>query len=194
MSGSVNPYAPPPIVAEQVNVLGLGGQDGGVWRSGKLLVMHKSARLPARCIKSNEPSERSLKRNLVWYPQWIILTILIAWPIFLVLALILQKKATIEIGLTEAWVRRRRQRIAITWGVALLGVALFAIAIALLDATDGGSSILMLAALAALIGALIYGTTAARLVSPTKIDDRFVYLKGACAEYLAQFPEWPGTR
>ena len=37
----------------------------------------------------------------------------------------------------------------------------------------------------------IYGLIAARLVTPTRIDDHFVWLRGACGEYLSELPEWP---
>lgn len=194
MQNEINPYAPPPLVAEVIAPPKFAPVDGGLWHDGRLLVILKGTPLPPRCIKSNQPTDKSLKRNLVWYPPWIAVTVLFAWPIFLVLVLALQKKATIHVGLSDEWMARRRTRVAIVWGLALLGVATFAGGIAMLDHIEYAGGFMMLASLLILIGALIYGTTAARLVTATKIDDRFVYLKGACAAYLGELPEWPGTR
>jgi len=61
----VNPYASPfsadcvpPLVTAQV-------VGEALYRQGKLLVMHKQAVLPDRCVKSNQPAHgRRLKRKL----------------------------------------------------------------------------------------------------------------------------------
>jgi hypothetical protein len=194
MPSDINPYAAPPLIAEVIHQSPLGGQDGGVWRDGKQLVILKGTPLPPRCVKSNQPTDKSLKRNLIWYPQWIAFTVLIAWPVFLVLALVLQKKATVHIGLTEEWLARRRFRIGIVWCLALLGIGLFVGAFPLIEEYEEVGVAMILSSLVVLIGSLIYGTTAARLITPAKIDDRFVWLKGVCPEYLAELPPWPGTR
>lgn len=59
----INPYAAPQhgIVVNPPAV----DPSGGVWRDGKLLVMHKKAVLPDRCVKCNQPAGgRRLKRSL----------------------------------------------------------------------------------------------------------------------------------
>ena len=74
MSSSENPYAPPltaPIVYDAEIVA-----DTALWRQGNVLVMRKGSQLPARCVKSNQPTDRRLKRNLYWHHPAIYLTIL----------------------------------------------------------------------------------------------------------------------
>ena len=63
--------------------------------------------------------------------------------------------------------------------------------IALSDQHDA-FGILILVGMALFLFGAIYGLVAARMVSPTKIDDHYVWLKGAHPEYLASFPVWPG--
>lgn len=189
MVPEMNPYAPPPMVAEVVPAPGGGPQ--GMWRDGKILVVAQGTPLPPRCIKSNEPTDNQWKRNLTWYPPWIVLTLFIAWPIFLVLVLVLQKKATLRLGLTREWQARRRQRIAIAWGIALAAMAMFVLGIVFVE--DYGPAFILLS-LVLLLGGVIYGNYAARLVYPHKIDDRFVWLKGVHPDYLRDLPSWPMAR
>jgi hypothetical protein len=192
----LNPYAPPPLIAEAV----LPAQFGlpqGLWRQDNVLVMQIGAPLPPKCVKSNQPTERFLKRSLTWYPPWLGLTILIATPLFVLLVLILQKKATIFIGLTPEWRTRRLQRMAIAWGLVLLGVGLFFCGILLLNATDVIATLggwLMGLSPLTILGGIIYGNYACRMVYAKRIDDRFIWLKGVCPEYLAVLPAWPGPR
>ncbi|HTN74874.1 MAG TPA: hypothetical protein VL096_06490 [Pirellulaceae bacterium] len=190
----LNPYAPPPIIAEAVPLMAQMVPGDGLWRQDKLLVMRKDALLPDRCVKSNQPTKRRLKRNLVWYPKWLLITLLGGWLPYVILVLVLQKKATIQIGLTEEWLSRRWQRIGIAWGLVLLGFALFAGGIAMLDQVEVLGGVMMLSAIFMLLGGAIYGLMSARMVYPKKIDDRFVWLQGVAPEYLAELPIWTGPR
>ena len=50
--------------------------EAGVWRDGRLLVMHKSAQLPDRCVKSNQPADGRLLRKMYWHHPLIFLSLL----------------------------------------------------------------------------------------------------------------------
>lgn len=175
-----------------------------MWRSGDRLVMHKSSQLPADvCIKSNQPATGQLQRRLSWYPPIIGLTILASPLIFIIIALILTKKATIYIGLSDEWASKRRKRIAICWLLALatvlIGIAGFWMFV---DGSGGRAApgpggidrgglgcIICLVALVVLIGVAIGGNSA-KLVTPAKIDNEYVWLKGVHPDFLAKLPEW----
>ncbi len=186
---SDNPYQPPqhndPLLKPSA------GEEAGIWRQGKLLVMRKTAVLPDRCVKSNVPTQRKLKRNLTWHHPAIFLSILISLCIYIILALILSKKATINIGLSDPWFAKRRRAIIIGWGTVLASIAMVIGGIAMVDQNDA-FGILILAGVVVFIGGAIYGLVGARMVSPTKIDDNFVWLKGVHPDYLAEYPIWPG--
>jgi hypothetical protein len=57
----VNPYAPSAVVDPQAELAQAGV---GVWRDGKLLVMHRDAVLPDICLKSGQPATRRFKQTL----------------------------------------------------------------------------------------------------------------------------------
>lgn len=149
--------------------------------------MSKGAALPDRCIKCNEPAYGlRLKRKLTWHHPAIYLLIFVAVLIYLIVALILRKRATVEVGLCERHQAKRRRNVLITWLLVLLGVAGFIMAVV---AEDGRY---LLAGAILLLGAIIYGLIAVRVVVPSKIDDKFVWLRGVNKNYLNQLPQWPG--
>ena len=189
----LNPYAPPPIIADNIAPLGTFGDSGGVWRQDDVLVMRKDARLPARCVKSNEPTQTYLPRNFTWHPQWVYLLILVAVPVYLIVAIVLQKKAHVNIGLSPAWKARRRNRILTAWGLVAISFVLFFGGIVYADPEQPGM-LFVLGGLIVFVVGIIYGIVGANLVSVKKIDDQFVWLAGVCPEYLATLPPWTGPR
>jgi len=179
-----NPYAPtlnaPPA-----------GPQGQIFRKGKVLVMHRDATLPDICIKSNEPTDGyRLKRKLSWHNPWIALAILINVLIYLLIAIIVSKRATVMIPLSEHWRNLRRQRIRNAWILCLGGPILFVVGIAVMDqgpnANPVGGLCLLVGVLIFLFG-LLYAMFRTRVVTPVMIDDQFVHLKGAHPEFLNRF-------
>jgi hypothetical protein len=182
-----NPYAPPkvaPPIADYRTE-----ENKGLWQKGNLLVMHKRAPLPARCVKSNMPAERRLKRNLYWHHPAIYLSILISILVYIILALVLRKSATIHIGLSEEWFARRRNAIAISWLLALGSIGAFIAGAATVE-QDWGVALIAFSPLVFLIGVL-YGLIGARMVVAKRISDDYVWLKGVCPEFLSGLPHWP---
>ncbi len=158
----------------------------GVWRDKSTLVMSKDALLPERCVKCNAFTNGRLKRKLTWHHPAIYILILVAWLAYLIVAMIVRKRATIEVGLCEEHRAKRRNYILITWALVLLGLAGFVLAIIANDGTPALIGVLVL------LTAIIFGVIATRVTVPSKIDDRFVWLRGVNRDYLNQFPTWPG--
>lgn len=185
-----NPYAPP------LDSGGMPPQQSpiGIWRQGKLLVMHKQAILPSACVKSNEPATGRLIRKLTWHSPLVYLVILFNLIIYAIVAMAVSKRAKIEIGLSETWFAKRRRAIIFGWTGVITGfVFLFGGLM-----SDLGTSSIAVAGIALsmpimLLGAL-YGALGARMVYAKKIDDNFVWLGGVHQDYLAKLPEWPGER
>ena len=195
-SPEYNPYAPPKAVPPPFSPYQQPYPGGdplfGLFRQGNVLVMHKNAPLPDRCIKSNEPAHgRTLRRNLRWHPPLVYLALLVHLFVYIIIAVILMKSATIHIGLTERWIAKRRIIIAASWLLVLLGVGLFAGGIAIAEQQTNATPILMISGIVLGIGAAIYGLMAARLVYPSKITDTHVWLKGVHPDYLNGLPNWP---
>ena len=188
MSSSENPYAPPltaPIVLDAEIVADL-----GLWRKGNILVMHKGSQLPLRCVKSNQPTDRRLKRSLYWHHPAIYLSILISIWIYIILALILRKSATVYVGLCDEWFAKRHRAMFIGWFLVLAGIGLFVAGIATVDRSDAFPWMLVAGPLV-FLGGVIYGLLAARMVAAVRISDDYVWLKGVHPSFLADLPEWP---
>jgi hypothetical protein len=169
----------------------------GVFRKGNLLVMNKLATLPDRCVKSNEPAVKRIRRSLSWHPPLIYVTILISILIYVIIALIVRKQATIYIGLSEKWVRKRRKAILIGWLTPMFGFALFVVSLIAMGNQRGSSdwyAVGMIGGIVIGLGGIIYGIVGSQMVTPTKIDDHFVWLKGVSPAYLAELPEFPFAR
>jgi hypothetical protein len=190
---AINPYAPPALPVGYQAAWGPTEKiPDGVWRQGNLLVMHKRAQLPPICIKSNQPSSQWLKRKLAWHEPWIVVTVLAGLLIYVILALILTKRATIYIGLSDEWMARRKSRMICCWIPGLTFLALMPLGIAMTVTTDQGGWLLVM--LVGFIGALIVlvaGQSLVGLVNPQRISDDYVWLKGVNREYLNRLPVFP---
>ena len=166
----------------------------GVWRDGNQLVMCKDSELPARCVKTNAPTDRTLRRQLYWHNP--LLYLMIFFPglcIYVIVALIVRKSADIKIGLSPEGFRSRRWGIAIGWLSFLLGGVLFFIGVANSDSNRNPTNNWWIAIIAGLLGGLIgiiVGVVKSGVVSPTKITDSHVWLRGVHPEYLATLPQW----
>ena len=176
------------IVLEDGYVLPPPPSSGGIWRDKSTLIMSKDASLPDQCVKCNAPANGiRLKRRLSWHHPAIYVLILVAWIIYVVLALVLRKQATVYLGLCAEHFQRRRKLLAAGW--LLLAIGLISPTVAF--AADYPA--LALLVVLVLIISIIRLVVVTRVVTVKKIDDRFVWLNGINANYLALFPSWQGS-
>src|SRR5690349_14738678 len=139
-----------------------------IWRNNAVLVMTKQALLPNRCVKCNAPAEEQLKRKLTWHHPALYLLVFISILVYAIVAMVVRKTATINIGLCEEHLSSRRRNILITWGLGFGCVASFVGASVLEDMR------LVLLGIGLLFGCAIYGIVTLRVVVPSKIDDYVV--------------------
>ena len=135
LMSDINPYASPANSDDDIPVMDVEVvfERPTLFRDEKLLVMQRNSALPDRCIKSNEPAYgRRLKRSLSWHHPAIFLAVLVSPMIYIILALVLRKQATIYVGLSEEWFRKRRMAIFWGWSIALSGLAMMIAAIAII--------------------------------------------------------------
>lgn len=157
----------------------------GIWSSGKDLVAAKGASFPDRCVKCNAPVHGTrLKRNLYWYPPYVLLLIILSLLIGAIVAMIVRKNARFEIGVCEL---HRSKRIRNMFVGGLLTVGGFGLIIA------GAAGVFnngwfFLAALGALICGIIFMTRAS-LISAKRIDSQYVWIKGAGQQFLDSLPK-----
>jgi len=148
--------------------------------------MSKDAQLPDRCVKCNAFTINRLKRKLSWHHPAIYILIAVALLIYLIVAMVVRKRATVYLGLCEEHMAKRRTCIWVTWLLALGGIAGFVLAIAANDGIPALIGVVMF------LTAIVFALITIRVASPSRIDDRFVWLRGVNAEYLNQLPQWPG--
>src|SRR4051812_35333996 len=169
MDEQPNPYAPPR--AETDFVARLSGSDQVLRREGdRVVIPVLGASFPPRCVVCNEPAQHRLRRKLWWHPPGYYALICVGWIIYLIVAMIVRKSAAFEIGVCDAHAARRRNVILLGW----LGVPACIVAGALLvDPAPALGTLLFFAAFGLLVASLIL----VRLVSASRIQDGFAWIK-----------------
>jgi hypothetical protein len=159
------------------------------WRDGKTVVAFDKTALPARCYRCNHDTVGApLKRKVYWHhPAWYLLLILRAVP-YLIVALFVRKRATLDIYLCDKHRQQRIYTIIGVWIGMMLGLGLTFTGIAAHLAWLGvlGGLLFLGSAIASIVG----GTRVARAAKIKK--DGTVWLRGSGKEFLASLPDWTG--
>ena len=164
----------------------------GLWRDGKLLVMHKGAVLPDRCIKCNAPAGGlRLKRSLSWHESKYFSLGKLHPLLYLVVALLVRKTAKIELGICRRHCCNRLMGMAIGWALFFLGVAAIAILAARPPRKEAIQVVLALSGTMLLWGGPVCAAVFYPVVRPLWIDDEHIWLTGTGSDYLAEFPPIP---
>lgn len=159
------------------------------WRSGKRLMAPLNSTLPRRCVKCNEPTgDSQIKRTLYWHHPGIYLSLLVSILLYVIIAVIFRKKAVINLSMCSTHRASRRKVILTSWLLVFLGVAAFVFG--LIHESVWG----MVLGGVLFIGAIVYGVVRGRMVYATKITKESVWIGGCKPEFLAQFPEWTGSK
>ncbi len=158
-----------------------------VWRDGKKLVAMDGAHLPARCVKCNRPTtEPALKRKLYWHNPAFYLLIFLQFILYVIVAMLVRKRATVEFHLCREHLDRRRNFIIGVWLSLALGMA------GLIGGIAASEGVVTVAGIVLLIVALTLGMFGARPLSTVKIKNKAVWLNGAGKDFLASLPSWNG--
>ena len=182
--------APPPLPPAGVTVLPYAGpavvQEGTLWRDGKILVTTRQAVLPARCVKCNVPvAEPPMKRTLRWHHPALIVLVLVNILPYAIIAICIQKSGKIQVSLCPEHRRRRRYHMLGAWLCAAAGVAGIVLAVSQENGYFAVAGALLL------IGAGVWGIIGPAILTPKRIDNNFMWLRGACVPFLDTLPELP---
>ena len=164
--------------------MGNNSSNQGIWRDKSILIMHKNATLPYRCIKTNKAASKKVKLKLFWDNPLLLFWLLVNILVYAIVALCLRRKAIVYVPVSEEAISKRKKKIFSIWGFVIAGVALIIIGVNLLNVTliVVGSSLLIIT--------IILPYLILPLVVVHKIEDDYVWLKGFCEEYLKEFPDW----
>ncbi len=177
---TTNRYAPPKAVLRDHD-----GVETEMWREGKQLVMRRGGQFPHRCIKCNAPAVApGRKQKLSWHPPGWYLLILLAVLLYAIVAMIVRKTATVEIGLCERHQKRVLWGRIVGWG-GLAAMLLLGFGAATQESGAAFGIPLMLLVLPWLIATIVLN----RLVTPKRIDERYVRMTGCGPAFLASLPD-----
>src|SRR5262245_59256427 len=57
--------------------------------------------MPDVCMVCGQAADKHVRKTFSWSPPWIILTVLIAWPVAVLLMLVIRKRMTVEAPVCE---------------------------------------------------------------------------------------------
>jgi hypothetical protein len=156
----------------------------------KIVVPVLNPKLPARCVKTNDPvGVNDFKsKKLYWSnPLWA-LTILFSILIYLILHLALRKKIEIEIPICVAGRAVLRKQRWIATGIFFAGVAVAIASGFAIDANASSGALFLILGFVVMLGGLIYASIKGSLLRVTKIQDGKAWISGACQEYVSSLP------
>jgi hypothetical protein len=169
MSEQPNPYAPPRLESDFQPMHG--GGAGSIRREGHLVVIPvHGVVFPPRCVICNQPATQRLQRRLFWHPPAYYLAICAGVLIYVIIALLVRKSASCEVGLCAEHASRRRMAILAGW----VGVPLLFIGGVFLADTH---PLFFLVGILLSFSLMIATLWLARVVSPARIDTMTAWLK-----------------
>lgn len=171
---SINPYEPPNAVMGGVRT-----HDANIVIDGDCLkVPREGVVLAPRCVKCNEPGADELVRRLYWHSPWLYVMVVFPGVLFYALvAMVVRKKAVVQVSLCERHKSLRRAGILIGW------LGFFGSVVAVVVLPDGWPGARVLCVCAMLLSPLI-GLFMARVLDARHIDDTHVWLRVG-PEFLA---------
>lgn len=157
-----------------------GFAESSVWATGNKVLARDGSLFPPRCIKCNSPDNLKWKiRQLTWAPPYLYVVLLIGVIPALIILMLLQRKAKVQMAVCTVCRKKVRMRALIAWGIFLLSVVSIVLAIAL----DKG--VIAIAFPILFLGAIIYGIIACRYFTVSNIDTKgVVTLKGLCPAFV----------
>lgn len=162
---SANPYAAPKAALEDRAA-------GGYWRDGKHVVLTAGGTLPPRCIRCNEPAAEPMKTyKISWHHSAWYLLVLVNIVVYIIVGLIVRKRAEVVYGLCDSHHKRRRMFSMIGWVGFFLGCAAI-----IVDPLFG---------MVMAVAAILVGLFGSRLAYPTRITKEEVRLAGCGEAFLA---------
>lgn len=179
-----------PVVSQNLKEGGAIGTEiikGGTWREDELVLTSDGACMPGRCVKCNVATEEKVKRKLFWHHPAYYLLIGAGLLVYVIVALMVRKKATIEVGFCQLHRRRRTQDIYLGWAGLLAGIAM------MIGGFLNEIPMLGIAGVIFTVSSTVYLIIRGNIVTPKRIDvEGRVWLTGVSREYLESLPSLNG--
>jgi hypothetical protein len=122
------------------------------------------------------------RKEFAWVTPLAYLGLLAGLLPCLIVALILQKKATLTFGMCAKHRQQRLIRICSAWGAVLLGVVMIVMAIGM------ESGVIAILGIVLILGSGFFAAIAVPVLKPKKIDAGIGTYGGCSSEFLATLP------
>lgn len=156
-----------------------------VWQEDGVIVARKDATLPPRCVKCNATvSGDPVRKRYSWHHPAILLLILVNLLVYAIVAIVVQKKGTIYVFACPKHRRERLTMIALGWLGGLGGLVVL-----ILGAANSSGWLAICGVIAFFAG--IVAAFLGRQLYPKKIDEHFLWLKGACLAFIGELNPVP---
>jgi hypothetical protein len=167
---------------------------GSIMAEIRLRLREADGELPNVCMCCGEPSTILKTKNMSWHPQWVILMLLIAWPLYLVLAIVLTKRARVQAPLCDQHKGHWFKRTMLIVGTLLLFIAVsvgaFVLANVLGDRgpgrrdSDFAGMACLLSAVLGLVWLVILAIAQHTAIRPKEITDKDITLTGLSQAFV----------
>jgi hypothetical protein len=143
----------------------------------RLVITTDGPPLPPRCVKCNAPATERHRQTLQWFPRWVIATILVCLPVYLVTFLLTRRTARIDVGLCSEHASRRRTFARLGGTVLIGGLAV------LLAGTYAEHPVTLCAGLVGVLGGAV-ALQPSVVLRPTRIEEHLAFYRGADPAFL----------
>ncbi len=148
------------------------------WRDGDRLVTPHITVLPHICVRCGQPASKRVSVKLTWHSRWWYLLLLLSLWVYVIVALLIRKKATLELSLCEPHARSRRRGRRAGWATMIAGAAVLFVATPLA---------LALGLLLIVAGAIAVIVTS-RIITAHRMDDLYVWIDGVHGSIVRRTP------
>lgn len=161
-----------------------GHEASAVWARGPRVMARTNSLFPPRCIKCNTPNNLKWNiRNLTWAPPYLYFVLLLGLIPAIIILLILQRKAVIQVATCVPCRRKILVQRLIAWGIFLLGLLSIPLAII------ADKPVLLLLFPLLLIASIVYAIIACRVYTVARIENNIVTLKGLHPDFVASLDQ-----
>lgn len=136
--------------------------------------------LPSTCMMCGAPATDHIRKNFSWYPPWVGVFVLVAVPLFIIMALVMTKRMTVEVPVCDRhrgywWKRQLFMFLPLVLFFAL-GVGAM-VALGNGPNNDAGGIACAASVGIAIIWLIVAAVIQSLMVRPTEITDRTITLK-----------------
>lgn len=158
----------------------------------RVVVPIRDARLPMRCVKTNQPVTEAemIRKKLYWCSPYVMLTILLSLIVVLILYLVLRKSMMLDIPLSAEGKRIIRKNVMIGCGITLGGLALCIVPLTLSGPAGAATGLSVAVGIITFLVGLIYISRKSAAIRVLKMKNDEAWLTGACPEFIASLPSY----